>query len=83
MGLPKRLKIGRELSNPGEPGQSLMHLPIIVVEHGDVLIFETALEAQRVLEPIDVRNDEYVAHDGHGNQLRLGVVRDRRPGFPG
>lgn len=60
-----------------------MNPPIIVVEHGDVTIFESVVKAQLGLEPIDVRNGEYVAYDRDGRLLRLTVMRKEKPSFFG
>lgn len=48
-----------------------MKLPIIVVESGDILFFRSLSIAERYLEPVDVRNNEYVAYDSEGRLLRL------------
>lgn len=45
--------------------------PIIVDEQGTATIFEFVEDAERYLEPIDVRNGEYVAYDSEGRLLRL------------
>jgi hypothetical protein len=60
-----------------------MKAPIIVVEHGDVTIFESVTKAQIGLEPIDVKNGEYVAYDRDGHLLRLTVVQIEKPSFFG
>ena len=60
-----------------------MKPPIIIVEHGDVTIFESVAKAQLGLEPIDVRNGEYVAYDGDGRLLRLTVIQKENPSFFG
>jgi hypothetical protein len=52
-------------------GQILMKVPIIVVESGDILFFRSLSIAERYLEPIDVRNNEYIAYDSEGRSLRL------------
>ena len=60
-----------------------MRPPIIVIEHGDVTIFESVAKAQNGLESIDVKNGEYVAYDRDGRLLRLAVVQVERPSFFG
>ena len=58
-----------------------MKPPIIVIEHGDVMIFESVAKAQIGLEPIDVRNGEYVAYGSDGRSLCLTVARVEKPSF--
>lgn len=58
-----------------------MKSPIIVVEHGDVAIYESMAKAQLGLEPIDVRNGEYVAYNRDGHLLRLTVIQKKIPSF--
>lgn len=55
-----------------------MKPPIIAYEHGDVLFFESVLDAERYLEPIDVANHVYTAYDSEGRLLRLDVKREKR-----
>ncbi len=56
-----------------------MKAPIVVYDHGDVSIFESAEDAENYLEPIDVEREEYVAYDSEGYLLRLAVnVKSRR-----
>ena len=50
-----------------------MKAPIIVNEHGDVSIFESVEYAEQYLEPIDVKNEEYVVYDSKGHLLQLSV----------
>jgi hypothetical protein len=50
-----------------------MKAPIILDEHGDVMVFETVDHAQRAVEPIDVANGEYVAYDSAGRLLAVEV----------
>jgi hypothetical protein len=45
--------------------------PIIVDEQGTAIVFESIEDAELYLEPIDVRNGEYVAYDSEGRLLRL------------
>ena len=48
-----------------------MKAPIILNENGDVSLFATLEDAARYMEPIDVRNNEYVAYDSEGYRLKL------------
>lgn len=48
-----------------------MKPPIIVNEHGDVMIFASKSSAEIYLETIDVENGEYQAYDSEGTQLVL------------
>jgi hypothetical protein len=48
-----------------------MRPPIVIDEHGDISIFPSVELAARYMEPIDVRNNEYVAYDSAGVLLRL------------
>jgi hypothetical protein len=58
--------------NEGLPKPRLgINPPIIVDEQGTAMIFESTEDAERYLEPIDVRNNEYVAYDSEGRLLRL------------
>jgi hypothetical protein len=45
--------------------------PIIVDERGTATVFESVDYAERYLEPIDVKNGEYIAYDSEGRLLRL------------
>lgn len=54
-----------------------MKTPIIVSENGDILIFPTVEEACAYLEPIDVRNGEYIAYDSDGQLLELKVSLEK------
>ena len=47
--------------------------PIVVNEHGDLMIFKTKQEAEQYLEVIDVKNDEYTALDREGKLLIFSV----------
>ncbi|SFL83788.1 hypothetical protein [Nitrosomonas communis] len=60
-----------------------MRAPIIVVEHGDVAIFNSAANAEIWLEPIDVKNGEYVAYDRDGRLLQLVIKLIEKPSFIG
>lgn len=46
---------------------------VILDESGNVLFFETDERLARYIEPIDVKNGEYVAYDGSGALLELYV----------
>lgn len=48
-----------------------MLTPIIINAHGDVSFYADAVVAARALEPIDVRNNEYVTYDSLGYTLQL------------
>jgi hypothetical protein len=48
-----------------------MKSPIVVDEHGSVLFFKSVKDAEKYLEPIDVRNNEYIAYDSEGRLLQL------------
>ena len=50
-----------------------MKLPIIVDDHGDISLFQSAEDACAYLEPVDVKNNEYVAYDAAGMVLELRV----------
>jgi hypothetical protein len=50
-----------------------MKLPIVVDNHGDILLFDTVEDAQVYLEPDDVKNHEYIAYDSEGKKVRLAV----------
>jgi hypothetical protein len=56
-----------------------MKMPIIIIEHGDVFMFESVEKAEMALEATDVKNGEYVAYDGNGCPLALTVVKKERP----
>lgn len=56
-----------------------MKAPIIVYGHGDVSIFESVEYAEQYLEPIDVKNKEYVVYDSKGHLLKLTVSKKELP----
>jgi hypothetical protein len=60
-----------------------MITPIIVEESGNLMFFQTAAYAERYLEPIDVKNEEYKAYDAVGRQLTLGVAKKEVRSFCG
>ncbi len=52
-----------------------MKPPILVATRSDeILVYESASEAERSLEPIDVQAGEYAAYDREGRLLRMVVV---------
>jgi len=50
-----------------------MKLPLIIEEHGDLLVFPDEVAACEYLEPVDIVNNEYVAYDSAGNIIELAV----------
>ncbi|QMU61548.1 MAG: hypothetical protein GKR92_07500 [Gammaproteobacteria bacterium] len=48
-----------------------MKLPIILNENSDLLLFSSEEELTSYIEPIDVKNNEYVAYDANGKLLSL------------
>jgi hypothetical protein len=49
-----------------------METPIILTDaNKDLYCFKSVSECAKYVEPIDVRNGEYVAYDGNGYLLRL------------
>ena len=46
-----------------------MIAPIFAYEHGDLLVFDSIVAAERYLEPIDIQNREYVIYDRRGQLL--------------
>jgi len=51
-----------------------MKPPIIIDEHGDIEIYSSVKIAEADVEPIDVRNDEYVFYDCEGMILQPSIV---------
>ena len=51
----------------------MIKLPIIIDEHGDISVFMSIAEASDYIEPIDVRNNEYLAYDSEGRCLELSI----------
>jgi len=47
--------------------------PIIVYEHGDMMIFESAVLAENYIEAVDVGNNEYIVYDSQGTLLNIGI----------
>lgn len=50
-----------------------MRAPIFVDENGDLMAFDSVLDAARYLEPVDVKAGVYVAFDARGCRLQLAV----------
>ena len=50
-----------------------MRLPLIICEQGDLDLFESIESACNYLEPIDIRNDEYIGYDASGQLLKLEI----------
>jgi len=48
-----------------------MRPPIVIDEHGDISLSPSVEAAARYIEPIDVRNNEYVVYDSTGYLLQL------------
>jgi hypothetical protein len=53
-----------------------MKLPLIIDDHGDIMIFRDKSIAEGHLEAVDVLNGEYVGFDAGGHPL-IFVARDR------
>ena len=45
--------------------------PIVIDENGDVTLYQSVEAAARSLEPIDIKNNEYVAYDSEGFVLNF------------
>jgi hypothetical protein len=56
-----------------------MRPPIVVRAEGDLLVYDSAEEAARWAEVIDVEDDLYRGWDADGRPLRFIVVRKRVP----
>lgn len=54
-----------------------MLFPIVVDEHGDLMLFASETELSDYLEPIDVRNEEYLAYDSEGFRIPLLIEVDQ------
>jgi hypothetical protein len=50
--------------------------PIVADNKGDVLVFDSVDKAERYLEPIDIRNGEYVIYDRDGRRINGTVIED-------
>jgi hypothetical protein len=48
-----------------------MRPPIVLDDHGDISLFLSVEAAARYIEPIDIRNGEYIAYDSAGFLLEL------------
>jgi hypothetical protein len=48
-----------------------MRPPIVIDAHGDISLFPSVEAAARYVEPMDVRNNQYVAYDSAGFLLQL------------
>lgn len=57
--------------------------PLVVNENGNLMFFASVQDAERYLEPVDVRNGEYVAYDADGRRLDLSVESERVPALFG
>jgi hypothetical protein len=53
--------------------------PLVVSDNGDLHFFASADDAERCLEPPDVRDGAYVAYDAEGRVLALRVEEERVP----
>jgi hypothetical protein len=60
-----------------------MKPPIIIDENGSLDFFKSVDDAERYLEPIDVRNQEYIAYDSEGRRLELRVEEEVCAGLLG
>lgn len=61
----------------------MIKMPIRVDENGDLTEYWSIAEVESKLEPIDVRNNEYVVSDADGRILQLKVEKTRRSWFFG
>ena len=57
-----------------------MHFPIIADNEGDLILFDTLVEAERYLEPVDVSDGGWVIYDAWGGLL-LATVYSHPRGF--
>jgi len=57
-----------------------MKAPIIADNRGDLHVFESVDQAERYIEPIDVKNNEWTIYDSEGRSVE--AVITRRWGFP-
>ena len=60
-----------------------MQPPIMVIEHGNIDIFDSISKAEKYLEPIDARNEEYEVYDKDGHLLKLDVEEMEKVSFFG
>ena len=56
-----------------------MKAPIIINGHGNVSIFESVEHAEQYLEPINVKNNEYVVYDSTGRLLQSAICKTKLP----
>jgi hypothetical protein len=54
-----------------------MKLPIILDEKGDLSVYDSLEKLLKYVEPIDVRNQEYIVYDSEGRFLQLGTATTR------
>ena len=55
-----------------------MDTPIIISESGAIDVFRSLHEAENYIEPIDVKNNEYVIYDASGRLLAANVVEQKK-----
>jgi len=60
-----------------------MESPIIVDERGDLDFFRSVEDAERYLEPIDIKNQEFDIFDATGRRLMGRVIEKKRRLFGG
>ena len=53
-----------------------MKMPLVFDENGDVSLYWSLGDAQKNIEAIDVKNNEYAAYDAAGRMLLLKAVDD-------
>lgn len=70
--------MGSQATGQNLVGSILIKLPIVVLADDGPLVFRSIEDAERYLEPIDVRNGEYRAFDARGCELRLSVEAEVR-----
>jgi hypothetical protein len=71
-------RLPSEAEIPETAGDAVLLLPMLLVEHGDVLLFTNVRDAVRYIEPIDVINREYIGFDAHARRLAI-TLADGRP----
>jgi len=52
-----------------------MKTPIIANNRGDVCVFETIENAEKYIEPIDIKNNSWIIYDSEGRLLEALVIR--------
>lgn len=55
-----------------------MRPPIIADNRGDITLFDSVDAAERYLEPVDIRNQEYELFDSEGTILCANISKDDR-----